>query len=149
VPARPKHSILRSYINWRSFVVAALLKQPKQQHGKNQNKNTGLFINCMDFVVVLFCMLGSWVPVILQGLNVQIIFMDVQWTKEHQNKTSLLLSYSIFSHPKQTFLSFNFCILIFKLYLFRIILKVCKQSIQTITIARFPLRGTNSWILRK
>jgi hypothetical protein len=24
----------------------------KQQHGKNQNKNTGLFINCMDFVVV-------------------------------------------------------------------------------------------------
>jgi hypothetical protein len=24
----------------------------KQQHGKNENKNTGLFINCMDFVVV-------------------------------------------------------------------------------------------------
>jgi hypothetical protein len=33
------------------FVVAALLVKPKQQHGKNQNKNTGLFINCMDFVV--------------------------------------------------------------------------------------------------
>jgi hypothetical protein len=29
-----------------------LLIKPKQQHGKNQNKNTGLFINCMDFVVV-------------------------------------------------------------------------------------------------
>jgi hypothetical protein len=37
----------------RFFVVAALLITPKQQHGKNQNKNTGLFINCMDFVVVL------------------------------------------------------------------------------------------------
>jgi hypothetical protein len=34
------------------FIVAALLIKPKQQHGKNQNKNTGLFINCMDFVVV-------------------------------------------------------------------------------------------------
>jgi Ni,Fe-hydrogenase I cytochrome b subunit len=44
----------------------------KQQHGKNQNKNTGLFINCMDFVVVhtkinkkinrhIFRMLGPWV----------------------------------------------------------------------------------------
>jgi hypothetical protein len=39
----------RSYINWQ-FVVAALLIKPKQ-HGKNQNKNTGLFINCMNFVV--------------------------------------------------------------------------------------------------
>jgi hypothetical protein len=29
-----------------------LLIRLKQQHGKNQNKNTGLFINCMDFVVV-------------------------------------------------------------------------------------------------
>jgi hypothetical protein len=29
-----------------------LLIKEKQQHGKNQNKNTGLFINCMDFVVV-------------------------------------------------------------------------------------------------
>jgi hypothetical protein len=35
------------------------MEKPKQQHGKtktttwkNQNKNTGLFINCMDFVVV-------------------------------------------------------------------------------------------------
>jgi hypothetical protein len=34
------------------FVVAALLIKAKQQHGKNQNKNTGLFIKCMDFVVV-------------------------------------------------------------------------------------------------
>jgi hypothetical protein len=34
------------------FVVAALLMKPKQQHGKNENKNTGLFINCIDFVVV-------------------------------------------------------------------------------------------------
>jgi hypothetical protein len=49
---RPKHSILRSYIKWGFFVVAALLIKAKQQHGKNQNKNTGLFINCMDFVVV-------------------------------------------------------------------------------------------------
>jgi hypothetical protein len=32
------------------FVVAALLIKPKQEHGKI--KNTGLFINCMDFVVV-------------------------------------------------------------------------------------------------
>jgi hypothetical protein len=32
-------------------VVAALLIKPKKQHGKNQNKNTGLFINCMEFVV--------------------------------------------------------------------------------------------------
>jgi hypothetical protein len=34
------------------FVVAALLIKAKQQHGKNQNKNTGLFISCMAFVVV-------------------------------------------------------------------------------------------------
>jgi hypothetical protein len=34
------------------FVVAALLIKAKQQNGKNKNKNTGLFINCMDFVVV-------------------------------------------------------------------------------------------------
>jgi hypothetical protein len=27
-----KHSILRSYINWRFFVVAALLIKPKQKH---------------------------------------------------------------------------------------------------------------------
>jgi hypothetical protein len=31
------------------FVVAA---KAKQKHGKKSNKNTGLFINCMDFVVV-------------------------------------------------------------------------------------------------
>jgi hypothetical protein len=29
-----------------------LLIKAKQQHGKNENKNTDLFINCMDFVVV-------------------------------------------------------------------------------------------------
>jgi hypothetical protein len=29
-----------------------LLIKAKQQHGTNQNKNTALFINCMDFVVV-------------------------------------------------------------------------------------------------
>jgi hypothetical protein len=29
-----------------------LLIKAKQQHGKNQNKNTDLLINCMDFVVV-------------------------------------------------------------------------------------------------
>jgi hypothetical protein len=34
---RLKHTILRSYIDWRFFVVAALLIKPKQQHGKNQN----------------------------------------------------------------------------------------------------------------
>jgi hypothetical protein len=34
------------------FFFAALLIKAKQQHRKNQNKNTGLFINCMDFVVV-------------------------------------------------------------------------------------------------
>jgi hypothetical protein len=33
-------------------VVAALLIKAKHQQGKNDNKNTGLFINCMDFVVV-------------------------------------------------------------------------------------------------
>jgi hypothetical protein len=35
----------------RFFVVAALLIKAKHQHGKNHNKNTGLFINCMDFVI--------------------------------------------------------------------------------------------------
>jgi hypothetical protein len=34
------------------FCCAALLIKTKQQDGKNQNKNSGLFINCMDFVVV-------------------------------------------------------------------------------------------------
>jgi hypothetical protein len=34
------------------FIVAALLIKAKYQHGKNNNKNTGLFVNCMDFVVV-------------------------------------------------------------------------------------------------
>jgi hypothetical protein len=29
-----------------------LLIKAKQQHGKDENKNTGLFINFMDFVVV-------------------------------------------------------------------------------------------------
>jgi hypothetical protein len=44
-----------------------LLIKPKQQHGKNQNKNTGLFKNCMGFVVMrikankkFFCMLGNF-----------------------------------------------------------------------------------------
>jgi hypothetical protein len=32
-------------MNRRFFVVAALLVKPKQKHGKNQNKNTGLVIN--------------------------------------------------------------------------------------------------------
>jgi hypothetical protein len=36
---RPKHSILRSYINWRFFVVATLLIKPKQQHGKSKQKH--------------------------------------------------------------------------------------------------------------
>jgi hypothetical protein len=36
----------------RIFVVAALLIKAKQQYGKNQNKHTGLFINCIDFIVV-------------------------------------------------------------------------------------------------
>jgi hypothetical protein len=53
------------------FVVAALLKKPKQQHGKNQNKNTGLFINCIDFVVVRTKMNKkikySFFPVCLHG----------------------------------------------------------------------------------
>jgi hypothetical protein len=34
------------------FFVVAALPMLSKQHGKNQNKNTGLFINCMDFVVV-------------------------------------------------------------------------------------------------
>jgi hypothetical protein len=34
------------------FCRCCLLIKAKQQHGKNENKNTGLFINCMDFVVV-------------------------------------------------------------------------------------------------
>jgi hypothetical protein len=46
---RPNHSKLRSYIKWRFFVVAAMLIKPKQQHEKDQNINTSLFINCMDF----------------------------------------------------------------------------------------------------
>jgi hypothetical protein len=46
---RLKHSILRSYIK---FVVAAVLIKAKYQHSKNDNKNTGLFINCMGVVVV-------------------------------------------------------------------------------------------------
>jgi hypothetical protein len=29
-----------------------LLIKAKQKHGKNENKITSLFINCMDFVVV-------------------------------------------------------------------------------------------------
>jgi hypothetical protein len=36
----------------RFFAVAALLIKAKQQHEKNHHKNTGLFINCIDFVVV-------------------------------------------------------------------------------------------------
>jgi hypothetical protein len=50
--AKKYYKKLWPYIKWRFFVVAALLIKVKQQHGKNQNKNTGLFINCMDFVVV-------------------------------------------------------------------------------------------------
>jgi hypothetical protein len=34
------------------FVVVALLIKPKQKYEKNLNKNTGLAINCIDFVVV-------------------------------------------------------------------------------------------------
>jgi hypothetical protein len=37
------------------FCCCGLLIKAKQQHGKNgknENKNTDLFINCMDFVVV-------------------------------------------------------------------------------------------------
>jgi hypothetical protein len=45
-------SILRSWINWHFFVVAALLIKAKYQQWKNDNKNTGLFIYCMNFVVV-------------------------------------------------------------------------------------------------
>jgi hypothetical protein len=47
-----------------------LLIKAKQQHGKNENKNTGLFINCMDFVVVrtkikssfFFCYAWALIP---------------------------------------------------------------------------------------
>jgi hypothetical protein len=49
--SRPIHSILRSYISYR-FCCCCLLIKAKHQHGKYHNKNTGLFINCMDFVVV-------------------------------------------------------------------------------------------------
>jgi hypothetical protein len=48
--AQAWHTI--SYINGRFFVVAVLLIKAKYQYGKTDNKNTGLFINCMDFVVV-------------------------------------------------------------------------------------------------
>jgi hypothetical protein len=34
------------------FLLLLFANKTKQQHGKNENKNTGLFINCMDFVVV-------------------------------------------------------------------------------------------------
>jgi hypothetical protein len=50
--ASPNHSILRSYIKWRFCCCCCLLIKAKQKHGKNENKNTDLFINCMDFVVV-------------------------------------------------------------------------------------------------
>jgi hypothetical protein len=33
-------------------VVAALLIKAKQQHEKKENKNMGVFKNCMNFVVV-------------------------------------------------------------------------------------------------
>jgi hypothetical protein len=57
-------------MNWRFFVVAALLIKAKYQQWKDDNKNTGLFKNCMDFVSVrtkinkknrhfFFVMLGS------------------------------------------------------------------------------------------
>jgi hypothetical protein len=49
--SKPIHSILRSYISYR-FCCCCLLIKAKHQHGKYHNKNTGLFINCMDFVVV-------------------------------------------------------------------------------------------------
>jgi hypothetical protein len=42
-------------IPFLTYVVAALEIKSKQQHGKNQNKNTGFFISCMDFVVVPLC----------------------------------------------------------------------------------------------
>jgi hypothetical protein len=32
------------------FLLLLFANKSKQQHGKNENKNTGLFINCMDFV---------------------------------------------------------------------------------------------------
>jgi hypothetical protein len=41
-----------------------LLIKAKLQHGKNENKNTGLLINCMDFVVVRR---GGLAPQILVG----------------------------------------------------------------------------------
>jgi hypothetical protein len=34
------------------FCCSCFANKAKKQHGKNQNKNTGLFINCMDFVIV-------------------------------------------------------------------------------------------------
>jgi hypothetical protein len=48
--ARPKHSIHKITI----FVVAALLIKSKQQHGKNQNRNTGLFIRSLKIFLGLF-----------------------------------------------------------------------------------------------
>jgi hypothetical protein len=56
----------------------------KAEHGKNENKNTGLFINCMDFVAVrtkinkkkssfFFVMLGLWMT-----------HNTYTWRKSHQ-----------------------------------------------------------------
>jgi hypothetical protein len=35
-----------------TIFLLLLFANAKQQHGKNENKKMGLFINCMDFVVV-------------------------------------------------------------------------------------------------
>jgi hypothetical protein len=34
------------------FLLLLFANKSKKKHGKNENKNTGWFINCMDFVVV-------------------------------------------------------------------------------------------------
>jgi hypothetical protein len=67
-----------------------LLIKAKQQHGKNEYKNTGLFEICMDFVVVrtkqtkknrnFFC--HAWVLC-------SIISLDFLWLKDEINVAKL------------------------------------------------------------
>jgi hypothetical protein len=50
--ARVDHLHMSNNASQIFFQCTLLIKANKQQHGINQNKNTGFFINCMDFVVV-------------------------------------------------------------------------------------------------
>jgi hypothetical protein len=61
-----------------------LLIKAKQQHGKNQNKNTGLFINCMDFVVEPCLGLGIWAQVFEKKKILTNILKSTTFTDRYQ-----------------------------------------------------------------